>query len=133
MTRSRLTAAERAEREQKRLMDSIRNELRRTLERDTQKLLSDARQQLTKELQSLVTKSARQNNASNTSNAFGSVGNLSRIVTSIVQLASRPRMSSSTNSVESARSQDAANQFRVSRGQLMADSYAELSDGEKNL
>ncbi|MFZ4126085.1 MAG: hypothetical protein ACOYJ2_08485 [Rickettsiales bacterium] len=133
MTRSRLTAAERAEREQKRLLDALRNELRKTLERDTQKLLNDARQQLTKELQSLFTQSTRQNNTSDTNTPFSSVGNLSRIVTSIVRLASRPRVSTLTNSIESSRSQDTANQFRLSRGQLMADSYAELNSGEKNL
>lgn len=133
MTRSRLTAAERAERANKRLLESLRNELRKTLERDTQKLLNDARQQFTKELQALFTQSTRQTSSSIGNDSFSSVGSLSRIVNSIVRLASRPRVRTSSSSVESARSQDTSNQFRLSRGQIVADSYAELNSSERNL
>ncbi len=130
MPRTRLTASERAERDQKRMLEALRNELRKTLERDTQKLLESLRQQLTKDLQNVLTQNARQSGSTTGSDAFSSVSSLSRIVGSILRLSARPR--TSINSTETARSQDASNQFRLSRGQMMAELGSELGSGDRN-
>jgi hypothetical protein len=130
MPRQRLTATERAEREQKRMLDALRSELRKTLERDAQKLLNDVRQQLTNELQGVFVQATRQSNSGTSNDSFSSVGSLSRIVGNILRLSAKPRTSSISS--ETARSQDAMNQFRTSRGQTMTDFSNELGKGEKN-
>lgn len=127
----RLTANERAEREYKRILESIRNEVRKDLERDTQKLLGDMRQQLVNELQNAFSNSTQQQSSSTGTGQFSSLNNLSRIVTSILRLTAKPR--TTTTTFETVRSQDAFSQFRLSRGQMAADMGSELSNGEKNL
>lgn len=128
----RLTSNERAEREQKRMLELLRNELRRNLERDAQQLLSGLRQQLTQELQFAFSQALAPNAGNASSNeAFSSVSGLTRIVSSILRLTARPR--TTTNSYETARSHDAMSQFKLSRGQSMADMSDELGAGNRNL
>lgn len=127
----RLSTSERAEREYQRILQSLRNEVKRELERDAQKLLGDVRQQLVNELQRAFSSSLRQEAASNGIGGLPSVSSLTRIVSTVLRLTQRPH--TSTSSVETTRSQQAFDQFRLSRGQTMADMSAELNKGERNL
>jgi hypothetical protein len=127
----RLTATERSEREYKRMLENLRNEVRKTLERDSQKLLESLRQQLAKDLQNVFTQATNGANPASGANSFSGIASLSRIAGSLLRLSSKPRISSTT--FETTRSQDAMSQFRLSRGQIMAEMNSELSNGEKNL
>lgn len=127
----RLTATERAEREYQRMLESVRNEVKRTLERDAQQLLGNLRQQLTQELQAAFSQTLQRNAGTGGSDAFASVSSLTRIVGSILRLSAKPRTSST--SIETTRSQDAFLQFHTSRSQSAADAGDALAKGERNL
>lgn len=128
---TRLTANERAEREYQRILQTLRNELMRDLERDTQKLLNSLRNDLTKELQRAFNQNLTSSAATAPTEGFGGVSSLTRIVSSILRLTAKPRMSSST--AETTRSVDAFSEFKLSQRQSLADASGELGRGERNL
>jgi hypothetical protein len=129
-----LTANERAEREYQRILQSLRNELKRDLERDTQKLMTSLRKELTDELKSAFTESRRGGGGGSDDGFLGNltnVGNLTRLVGSILRLGGKPTMSSTM--FETTRSLDAFGNFKVSHRQSLADMQDELGKGERNL
>jgi 5-methylcytosine-specific restriction endonuclease McrBC regulatory subunit McrC len=129
----RLSANERADREYKRLLDQLRNDVRKSLESEGKQLLNDLRKQLTDDLKAAFNQSTsrRTGGTSSDNDSLVSISTFSNVISGILRLTAKPRTSSST--YETTRSQDAFSQFRLSRGQTMADASSELSNGERNL
>ncbi|MFO0110077.1 MAG: hypothetical protein ACK52W_06045 [Alphaproteobacteria bacterium] len=125
--------------ETSRLNDTLRQEMLRTLEREANTLLKGLQSQFEKDLNRSLSDTLRSINNTATANNIGS-GQRSSTVNILTGLTGafgsllrlrRPNMQS--NSTETSRSQEAFNQFRLSRAQTLAEAGEALEAGERSL
>ena len=114
---------------------SLRDQFMRELEREGERILKQLTEQFLRDLQTQTSQAIAQGSSGKAS-GLGVGGldfsNFTRLFGNLLAIViSRPRTSVSTR--ETPRSKEAAETFRLSRGQALAETGLELNKGEKNL